>query len=96
MLKLNDQQRELPMKKLFLIPMSVCWLFFMSITLALISILLSILGSVFIPNGLLDNLLGFLTTLGDAGFVGIITLIACVGQYYLAYWLYLFFKTKAT
>jgi hypothetical protein len=44
----------------------------------------------------LDNLLGFLTTLGDAGFVGIITLIACVGQYYLAYWLYLFFKTKAT
>ena len=38
----------------------------MSITVALISILLSILGSVFVPNGVLDNLLGFLTTLGDA------------------------------
>ena len=67
------------MKKLFLIPMSVCWLYFMSITVALISILLSILGSVFVPNGVLDNLLGFLTTLGDAGFVGLITLFTCVG-----------------
>ena len=84
------------MKKFFLIPMSVCWLYFISTTVALVSILLSILGSVFFPNGVLDNLLDFLTTLGDAGFVGLITLMTLVGQYYLAYRLYLFFKTKAT
>ena len=84
------------MKKLFLIPMSVCWLYFISTTVALVSILLSILGSVFFPNGVLDNLLDFLTTLGDAGFVGLIALMTLVGQYYLAYRLYLFFKTKAT
>lgn len=96
MIRLNDQQRELLMKKLFLIPMSVCWLYFISTTVALVSILLSILGSVFFPNGVLDNLLDFLTTLGDAGFVGLIALMTLVGQYYLAYRLYLFFKAKAT
>jgi len=79
------------MKKLFLIPMSVCWLYFMSITVLLVSILLSILGSVFFPNPVLDNLLAFLTNLGDSGFVGLITLMTLVGQYYLAYRLYLFF-----
>ena len=84
------------MKKLFLIPMSVCWLYFASITVGLILILLSILGSVFVPNNVLTNLLGFLATLGDAGFVGLIVLITFVGQYYLSYWLYLYFKTKAT
>jgi hypothetical protein len=84
------------MKKLFLIPMSVCWLYFASITVGLILILLSILGSVFVPNNVLTNLLGFLATLGDAGFVGLIVLISFVGQYYLSYWLYLYFKTKAT
>ena len=84
------------MKKLFLIPMSDCWLYFVSITVGLILILLSILGSVFVPNNVLINLLGFLTTLSDAGFVGLIVLITFVGQYYLAYHLYLFFKTKAS
>jgi len=84
------------MKKLFLIPMSVCWLYFASITVGLILILLSILGSVFVPNNVLTNLLGFLATLGDAGFVDLIVLISFVGQYYLSYWLYLYFKTKAT
>ena len=84
------------MKKLFLIPMCVCWLYFVSITVGLILIHLSILGSVFVPNNVLINLLGFLTTLGDAGFVGLIALITIVGQYFLAYRLYLFFKTRAS
>ena len=84
------------MKKLFLIPMSVFWLYFMSGALVLIIIPLSILGSVFFPNPVLDNLLAFLTNLGDSGFVGLIALITVVGQYYLAYWLYLYFKTKST
>ena len=84
------------MKKLFLIPMAVCWLYFASITVGLILILLSILGSVFVPNNVLINLLGFFTTLGDAGFMGLIVLITIVGQYFLAYRLYLFFKTRAS
>jgi len=84
------------MKKLFLIPMSVFWSYFMSGALVLILIPLSILGSVFFPNPVLDNLLAFLTNLGDSGFVGLIALITVVGQYYLAYWLYLYFKTKST
>ena len=84
------------MKKLFLIPMSVCWLYFASITVGLILILLSILGSVFVPNNVLTNLLEFLATRSDAGFVGLIVLTTFVGQYYLAYWLYLYFKTKAS
>ena len=84
------------MKKLFLIPMSVCWLYFISITVGLILILLSILGSVFVPNNVLINLLGFFTTLGDAGFMGLIVLITIVGPYFLAYRLYLFFKTRAS
>ena len=84
------------MKKLFLIPMSVCWLYSVSITVVLILILLSILGSVFVPNNVLINLLGFLATLGDAGFMGLIVLITIVGQYFLAYRLYLYFKTKAS
>ena len=83
------------MKKLFLIPMSVFWSYFMSGALVLILIPLSILGSIFFPNPVLDNLLAFLTTLGDSGFVGLITLITVVGQYYLAYRLYLYFKTKS-
>ncbi len=83
------------MKKLFLIPMAVCWLYFYSMVFVLISILIAILGSVFFPNPVLDNLLAFLTNLGDSGFVGLIALITVVGQYYLAYRLYLYFKTKS-
>ena len=59
-------------------------------------ILLAILGSVFVPNNVLINLLGFLATLGDSGFVGLIVLITIVGQYFLAYRLYSYFKSKAT
>ena len=84
------------MKKLFLIPMAVCWLYFYSMVLAVVLILLAILGSVFVPNNVLTNLLGFFTTLGDAGFMGVIVLITLVGQYYLAYRLYSYFKSKAT
>ena len=84
------------MKKLFLIPMAVCWLYFYSMVVVLFLILLAILGSVFIPNNVLTNLLDFLTTLGDAGFMGVIVLITIVGQYFLAYRLYLFFKTRAS
>ncbi len=83
------------MKKLFLIPMAVCWLYFYSMVVVLFLILLTILGSVFVPNEVLTRLLGVLATLGDAGFVGLIFLVISVGQYYLAYRLYLYFKTKA-
>jgi len=84
------------MKKLFLIPMAVCWLYFYSMVVVLFLILLAILGSVFVPNNVLTNLLGFFTTLDDAGFMGLIVLITIVGQYFLAYRLYLFFKTRAS
>ena len=84
------------MKKLFLIPMAVCWLYFYSMVFVLISILIAILGSVFVPNNVLANLLDILTTLSDAGFVGLIFVVISVGQYYLAYRLYLYFKTKAS
>ena len=84
------------MKKLFLIPMAVCWLYFYSMVFVLIAILTAILGSVFVPNNVLANLLDILTTLSDAGFVGLIFVVISVGQYYLAYRLYLYFKTKAT
>ena len=83
------------MKKLFLIPMAVCWLYVYSMVFVVVLILLAILGSVFVPNNVLTNLLGFFTTLGDAGFMGMIVLITLVGQYYLAYRLYLHFKSKA-
>jgi membrane protein DedA with SNARE-associated domain len=67
------------MKKLFLIPMAVCWFYFYSMVVVLFLILLAILGSVFVPNDVLTNLLGVLATLGDAGFVGlnIIWFIGC-------------------
>ena len=84
------------MKKLFLIPMAVCWLYVYSMVFVVLLILLAILGSVFVPNNVLTNLLGFFTTLGDAGFMGLIVLITWVGQYYLACWLYSYLKTKAT
>ena len=84
------------MKKLFLIPRAVRWLYFYSMVFVLISILIAILGSVFVPNNVLANLLDILITLSDAGFVGLIFVVISVGQYYLAYRLYLYFKTKAT
>ena len=75
--------------------MAACWLYFYSMVAVLFLILLAILGSVFVPNNVLTNLLGFFSTLGDAGFMGLIVLITLVGQYYLAYRLYLHFKSKA-
>ena len=84
------------MKKFFLIPMAVCWLYVYSMVFVVVLILLAILGSVFVPNNVLTNLLGFFTTLGDAGFMGLIVLFTIVGQYFLAYRLYLFFKTRAS
>ena len=84
------------MKKFFLIPMAVCWLYVYSMVFVVLLILLAILGSVFVPNNVLTNLLGFFTTLDDAGFMGLIVLITIVGQYFLAYRLYLFFKTRAS
>lgn len=89
------------MKKLFIIPMGICWLYFMSGVVALIAIHLSILVSLFVPNipfisNVLTNVLDLLATLGDAGFVGLTAIIALVGQYFLAYRLYLFFKTRAS
>lgn len=83
------------MKKLFLIPMAVCWLYVYSMIVVLILILLAILGSVFVPNNVLANLLSTLATLSDAGFVGLIIVVISVGQYYLAYRLYIYFKNKA-
>ena len=83
------------MKKLFLIPMAVCWLYVYSMIVVLILILLAILGSVFVPNNVLANLLSTLATLSDAGFVGLIIVVISVGQYYLAYRFYIYFKNKA-
>ena len=45
----------------------------------------------FISNAL-PNLIGFLNALGDAGIVGLITLVVYGGSFYLAYNLYNFFK----
>ena len=83
------------MKKILLVPMSICWLYFMSGVVALILIHLAILLSIFIPNNVLGNVMAFITELGNNGIVGLVALIVFVGQYILAYRLYLFFKARA-
>ena len=83
------------MKKILLVPMSICWLYFMSGVIALILIHLAILLSIFIPNNVLDSVMAFITELGNNGIVGLVALIVFVGQYILAYRLYLFFKARA-
>ena len=83
------------MKKILLVPMSICWLYFMSGVIALILIHLAILLSIFIPNNVLDSVMAFITELGNNGVVGLLALIVFIGQYFLAYRLYLFFKAKA-
>jgi hypothetical protein len=83
------------MKKILLVPMSICWLYLMSAVLALILIHLAILLSAFIPNNVLGNVMAFITELGNNGIVGLVALIVFVGQYILAYRLYLFFKARA-
>jgi len=84
------------MKKILLVPMSICWLYFMSGVIALILIHLAILLSIFIPNNVVDNVMAFITELGNNGIVGLLALIVFIGQYFLAYRLYLFFKAKAS
>ena len=84
-------------KFLISIPMALCWLYFMSGVVILFTIIISIYLSVFFPNmpfisNALPNLIGFLNALGDAGIVGLITLVIFVGSYFLAYNLYNFFK----
>lgn len=74
--------------------MSICWLYLMSGVLALILIHLAILVSIFIPNNVLGNVMAFITELGNNGIVGLLALIVFVGQYILAYRLYLFFKAR--
>ena len=63
----------------------------------LFAVVIDIYLSVFFPNmpfisSILGNLIDFLTTLGNNGFVGLITLVIFVGSYFLAYNLYNFFK----
>ena len=84
------------MKKILLVPMSIYWLYFMSGVVALILIHLAILLSIFIPNNVVDNVMAFITELGNNGIVGLLALIVFIGQYFLAYRLYLFFKAKAS
>jgi len=84
------------MKKILLVPMSICWLYFMSGVVALILIHLAILLSIFIPNNVVDNVMAFITELGNNRIVGLLALIVFIGQYFLAYRLYLFFKAKAS
>lgn len=76
--------------------MGICWLYFMSGVTALVLIHLLILSSVFIPNNVLANVMAFMSELSKNGVVGLITLMVFVGQYFLAYHLYVFFKAKAT
>lgn len=83
------------MKKIMLIPMGICWLYLMSGIISLILIHLAILSSIFIPNNVLANLIAFISELGDNGVVGLIVLIVIVGQYFLAYRLYVYFKIRA-
>ena len=77
--------------------MGFSWLYFMSGVVTLFAIFIGIFLSLFFPNmpyasNVLPNLLDFLQTLGDNGLVGLIVLLFVVGQYFLAYYLYDFFK----
>ena len=77
--------------------MGFSWLYFMSGVVTLFAIFIGIFLSLFFPDipyvsNVLPNLLDFLQTLGDNGLVGLIVLVFVVGQYFLAYYLYDFFK----
>ena len=77
--------------------MGLSWLYYMSGVVSLFAIFIGIYLSVFFPNmpyvsNVLPNLLDFLQTLGDNGFIGVIVLASVVGQYFLAYYLYNLFK----
>ena len=77
--------------------MALCWLYFMSGVVQLCAVVIGIYLSVFFPNmpfisSVLGNLIDLLTTLGNNGLVGLITIVIFVGSYFLAYNLYNFFK----
>ena len=77
--------------------MGFSWLYYMSGVMTLFAIFIGIFLSLFFPDmpyvsNVLPNLLDFLQTLGDNGLVGLIVLVFVVGQYFLAYYLYDFFK----
>ncbi len=77
--------------------MGFSWLYYMSGVVTLFAIFTGIFLSLFFPDmpyvsNVLPNLLDFLQTLGDNGLVGLIVLVFVVGQYFLAYYLYDFFK----
>ena len=77
--------------------MVLCWLYFMSGVVILFTIIISIYLSVFFPNtpyisNVLPNLIDLINQLGDNEIIGLIVLIILIGQYFLAYNLYNFFK----
>ena len=77
--------------------MALCWLYFMSGVVTLFATLIGIYLSVFFPNMpyikyVLPNLIDLMNALGDAGVVGLMATVILIGQYFLAYNLYNFFK----
>ena len=84
-------------KFLISIPMALCWLYFMSGVVALFATLIGIYLSVFFPNmpyitNVLPNLIDLMNTLGNNGLIGLMATVIFIGQYFLAYNLYSFFK----
>jgi len=84
-------------KFLISIPMALCWLYFMSGVVILFTIIISIYLSVFFPNmpyitNVLPNLIDLMNTLGNNGLIGLMATVIFIGQYFLAYNLYNFFK----
>ena len=72
-----------------MIPMALCWLYFMSGVVTLFVIVIAIYLSVFLPNmpfitNILPNLIDLINTLGNNGLVGLITLVILIGSYFLA------------
>ena len=63
----------------------------------LFAVVLAIYLSVLLSNvpfltNVLSNLLNMINTLGDNGFIGLVTLGILIGQYFLAYNLFLYFN----
>ena len=84
-------------KFLISIPMALCWLYFMSGVVALFATLIGIYLSVFFPNmpyitNVLPNLIDLMNTLGNNGLISLMATVIFIGQYFLAYNLYNFFK----
>jgi hypothetical protein len=69
----------------------------MSGVVALFATLIGIYLSVFFPNmpyitNVLPNLIDLMNTLGNNGLIGLMATVIFIGQYFLAYNLYNFFK----